>query len=218
MKESKMSQTRRFIPKQTLSNFTPVTYGAGLSHKVFHHTWLMAFFIILLSGCELIKPIQSQGGESTQHSDNGYFGNYYLWIKNLSDVELKSEISHQQSQQKLGDEYANIYLAIIHSLANSPIYNPYTAKSILNEQALDPEHMLFNMPDFAFIILLKDSLNKQLLALNKLIVKEQLLEEANKQFSSYQLSIENLEISSEKLKEQIKQLKAIEARINDQGS
>lgn len=215
MKGSNMSQIILPELRLLMNDLIRFNFTQGLSNKAISKTLTTFIFIIVLSGCGLIKPIPQQGISSPQ---NGYFGNYYLWIKNLSDAELKSEISHQQSQHKLGDEYANIYLAIIHSLANSPIYNPYTAKSILNEQALDPDNMSFNMPDFAFIILLKDSLNKQLLALNKLIVKEQSLEEINKQLSSSQLSIESLEISSEKLKEQIKQLKAVEARINNQGT
>ena len=166
--------------------------------------------VLFLSGCQGIY--KSQASINTSN-----YGSYYLWIKSLSTDELNAEIQLQQEQSKQGNEQAEMQLLILHSLPNSPIHNPYTAKSKLNQHELVYDSPKFNVTDFAFIVMLKDQLNQQLLVLNKLILNEKFSLETQKQVELQQQSIELLENQSKKLKEQIKQLKNIERSINEHG-
>jgi septin family protein len=100
-------------------------------------------------------------------------------------------------------------------LPNSPIHNPYIAKEKLNKQT-SPQH--FNVADLAFIVMLKDQLNQQLLILNRVIDKDKTNTESQKQLEVQQQSIEQLEQRTQKLQQQIIQLKNIERSINDHGT
>lgn len=173
---------------------------------------LITFLLCMstLAGCQSLY--QTQASMNTSN-----YGSYYLWIKSLSKEELGEEIRRQQEKSKQGNEQAEMQLLILHSLPNSPIHNPYTAKSKLNQHELAPDSAQFNVSDFAFIVMLKDQLNQQLLVLNKLILNEKLALETLKQVELQQQSIEQLESQSKKLKEQIKQLKNIEKSINEHG-
>ena len=123
--------------------------------------------IIGISGCQLLTETK------IKPTDYSYYGSYYLWIKSLDNDELLKEINKQQTNETQGFEEAEYHLLLLHSLPNSPIHNPYTAKSKLNQQALiQNAQSQLNIGDLAFIIMLKDQLNQQLLILNKLINQE----------------------------------------------
>ncbi|GAA5141027.1 hypothetical protein [Thalassotalea piscium] len=173
-------------------------------------TALVIVLITLVSGCQLTAK------NNTEYS---YYGSYYLWIKSLDNEELTTEIKNQQLKESQGNQAAEYHLLLLHSLPNSPIHNPYSAKSRLNQQALIQEAQAqFNVGDLAFIIMLRDQLNQQLLILNKLINKEKTNTETQKQLQLQQQSIEMLEMRSQKLQQQIIQLKKIERSINDHGT
>lgn len=175
---------------------------------------LITVFMMLLSGCQILNSTDTD-------SDNeySYYGSYYLWIKSLDNEELVKEINAQQVKEAAGDQAAEYHLLLLHSLPNSPIHNPYIAKAKLNQQTLIQEAQTqFNVSDLAFIIMLRDQLNQQLLILNKLIKKEKTNTENKKQLAVQQQSIEALEQRSQKLQQQIEQLKKIESSINDHGT
>lgn len=172
--------------------------------------FIVALFLFSITGCQSVLR------SSTELNTSNY-GNYYLWVKSLNAEELQKEINLQKQQLEQGDEIANMQLVILYSLPNSPIYNPYTAKSKLNQHDVFTQSEQLNSTDFSFIVLLKDQLNQQLLLLNKLIASEEVNNESKKQFEQQQQSIELLESQSLKLREQIKQLKNIEENINEHG-
>ncbi|XQW85614.1 hypothetical protein ACOYR1_02455 [Thalassotalea piscium] len=173
-------------------------------------------FISLFSGCQTTPTTPATPKSNTDYS---YYGSYYLWIKSLDNEELVQEIKKQQREELEGNQQAEYHLLLLHSLPNSPIHNPYTAKSKINQQGLIQEAQAqFNVSDLAFIIMLRDQLNQQLLILNKLINKEKANTESQKQLQVQQQSIDKLEQQSQKLQQQILQLKNIERSINDHGT
>ena len=161
-----------------------------------------------LFGCQL----------TTQESNYSQYGSYYLWIKSLEQKALLEEIKKQQQLEQQGMPTAEFHLLLLHSLPQSPIHNPYTAKSALNREALlEQARSRFNVEDYAFIVMLKDQLNQQLLLLNRLIERENRVKESSQQILMQQQNLEKLEQKSAKLQQQIEQLKAIEQSINERG-
>ncbi|WP_286265948.1 hypothetical protein [Thalassotalea atypica] len=175
-------------------------------------TTCFAITLLQLSGCQLLLQPQ----QMTTHNTS-YYGGYYMWIKSLAEEELKAEVRLQQENSKLGSELAETHLLLLYSLPNSPIHNPYTAKSKLNQKQVQIDQAELNTTDLAFIVMLKDQLNQQLLILNKLILNEKASTETQKKLELQQHSIELLEAKSHKLQQQIQQLKNIEKNINNHG-
>lgn len=154
------------------------------------------------SGCQLTTPTTVEEAK---------FSNYYLWLKNLSNQELLTEITLQKENISANYDAANINLVLLYALPGSPIYNPYTAKTILNN--FDPTPALasqISTADFAFISLLTDQLNQQILTSNKLLMTKQLVLE-NETNYNYERSVQQTAIT--KLSKQIAQLKRIELDI-----
>jgi hypothetical protein len=178
---------------------------------------LLIAFSVSLCGCQLMAKKTSDDSNSIKivEKEHSSYGNYYLWIKSLNNDELIAEIEKQQLKQSKGNQAAEYNLLLLHSLPNSPIHNPYIAKEKLNKQT-SPQH--FNVADLAFIVMLKDQLNQQLLILNRLIDKDKTNTESQKQLEVQQQSIEQLKERTEKLQQQILQLKNIERSINDHGT
>lgn len=149
------------------------------------------------------------------------FSQYYLSLKNLTEIEIKNEIAQQREKKSQGSIEAEINLILLHSLPNSPIHNAYTAKSKLNEQFKNHQNYYLNTADQAFINLLKDQLNQQLFLFQKLINQE--LEhdsEMAKQRIAEQKQLNKvaeLELSVSQLTEKINQLKKIEQSISEHG-
>ncbi|WP_076418535.1 hypothetical protein [Colwellia sp. UCD-KL20] len=159
------------------------------------------------------------------------YGDYYLWLKTLDKDELLQEIEQQKKNQDVKSPDADIYILLLHSLPQSPIYNPYTAKTILNELQLQYVESRYNPTNLALITLLRDLLNEQLLtrqkqndikvqfnnaknmlsALQKKSgIKDKKLIENSKEITELQQKVQLLE-------EQISQLHRIEKSINEHG-
>lgn len=159
------------------------------------------------------------------------YGDYYLWLKTLDNDELLQEIEQQKKNQDVKSPDADIYILLLHSLPQSPIYNPYTAKTILNELQLQYVESRYNPTNLALITLLRDLLNEQLLTRQKQSdikvqfnnaknmlsalqkksgIKDKKLIENSKEITELQQKVQMLE-------EQISQLHRIEKNINEHG-
>jgi hypothetical protein len=162
----------------------------------------ICLFLFNLSGCELLA-------DSKNASVN--FSHYYLWIKSLSDEELDQEIIQQKNNKQSGTIQADVQLIMLYSLPNSPLHNPYTAKTMLNIYPLTPHiDTTFSATDLAFVVMLKDQLNQQLLLLEKLSNFEGVYLQAKKVNSVQQVKINQLN-------QQIIQLKKIEKTLSKRG-
>lgn len=173
----------------------------------------MPLFIILLlsalSGCQLMT-------DSNRNAVN--FSDYYLWIKSLKKDEIAQEIIEQKNKKASGYEKADVQLIMLYSLPNSPIHNPYTAKTMLNDYPLEPySDSTFNSTDLAFIVMLKDQLNQQLLLLEQLTNYKGAYQQAKKINSVQQLKINQRNKMINQLNTQIIQLKKIEKTISERG-
>jgi len=169
----------------------------------------LSLTILIMSGCQLVSsPINSTSS----------YGQYYLWLKGLTAEELKQEVSRQKQSQSMGNVQAKEFLLLLHSLPNSPVYNAYTAKSILNElhsQQIEAQYVPKNL---ALMTLLKDQLNQQLFALEKLKNKSALLVSRQNEIQQVKQSSEQQALLIKQLKQQITQLKKIEKNINEHGN
>jgi hypothetical protein len=171
-----------------------------------YSTLIFAVFFNL-SGCQLTE---------VSRNDSQY-SHYYLWLKSLSSNELLEETTKQKQNISSGYFDAEVNLALLYSLPNSPIYNPYTAKTTLNKLAIEPEQAIqISAADFGFISMMKDQLNQQILTLNKLILTEQLSQETQTLLKGKETEHAELMLKFQKIKQQINQLKKIEFDINNQ--
>lgn len=163
---------------------------------------LTILLLLTLSGCQLLD---------TSNNKKADFSHYYLWIKSLNDDEVAQEIIKQKSNIQSGYAHANVQLIMLYSLPNSPGHNPYTAKSMLNDYPLIPyTEATFSATDLAFIVMLKDQLNQQLLLLEKITNYKGAYKQAKKLNETQELRIN-------KLNKQIIQLKKIEKTISERG-
>ena len=164
-------------------------------------------WLLISSGCQLTQkqPTEDQ------------YSHYYLWIKSLSSNELLNE-SIKQKQNISGGYYnAEVNLAMLYALPKSPLYNPYTAKTKLNQLTLQPNQAVqMSSANFGFITMMKDQLNQQILTLNKLLLTKQALQEHQAALKGKVTEHKTLMLKSLKLKQQIIQLKNIELDINEQ--
>jgi len=187
---------------------------------------LLAIAVVCtVSACELIPSKAAPTRIPT-------YGDYYLWLKTLDNAELLQEIEQQNKNKEVKSPDADIYVMLLHSLPKSPIYNPYTAKSMLNELRLQYVESRYNPTNLALITLLKDLLNEQLLMINKhdnlaldlknsrniLLSTQDILGKKNKDLLTNEQQILELQQQVELLKEQINQLHRIEKNINEHGS
>ncbi len=171
--------------------------------RLFDITLIIMVFGLFLSGCQLTAPIEKESRVS----------NYYLWIKSLDTRELLEQIKLQETNETEQYDEAKINLILLYALPSSPIYNPYTAKSRLNKYS-PPATVAaqISTDDFAFISLLKDQLNQQIITANKLLLVKQTNQEIRVQNEE---KVAEQEILIEKLEQQITQLKNIERDINN---
>jgi len=148
--------------------------------------------LCLLSACQLSNfPFIDKTKKASSATQSVKFSDYYLQIKELDESSLVEEISLQKINANAGYLTAEIKLILLYSLPGSPIHNPYTAKSMLNEQLINHELKL-SAEDFALISLLKDQLNQQLLLFQKLIEKELSQDQQNKVAKKQLLTIKRL--------------------------
>ncbi|TPH15022.1 hypothetical protein [Litorilituus lipolyticus] len=168
-----------------------------LSKKV-----LCGLILLLLSACHItpktIDPVFS-------------YSSYYLWLKTLTQAELMTEIDKQkQFSQSQKDLNSSIKLMLSHSLPSSPIYQPYQAKTMLNQYTISSANF-GNEANLAFLLLLKDQLNAQLLLIEKHKLKQQ---KSLKKIKQQQQEITQLSFQLELLSLKLEQLKEIEKSIN----
>jgi len=174
--------------------------------------------LCLLSACQLSNfPFVDEAKNAKSTTQNTKFSDYYLQIKELDESNLVEEISLQKISANAGNLTAEIKLILLYSLPGSPIHNPYTAKSMLNEQLINDELSLSG-EDFALFSLLKDQLNQQLLLFQKLIEKELAQDQQNKVGKKQLVTIKRLNEKISQFSQQIEQLKNIESAINDRGN
>ncbi|WP_426358446.1 hypothetical protein ACPUVO_18790 [Pseudocolwellia sp. HL-MZ19] len=160
------------------------------------------------------------------------YGDYYLWLKSLDNNQLLQEIAQQNINKKTQSPDADIYLILLHSLPKSPIYNPYTAKSLLNELQLQYIESRYNPTNLALITLLRDLLNEQLLMIQKydninvdfrnsqklLIDQKETSVQQEQKLKQSGKTVKELEQQVKLLKEQINQLHRIEENISEHGN
>jgi len=174
--------------------------------------WCMPLLITLLmsilSGCQLLPDSNS---DKIDLNNKVELSQYYLWIKSLNDDEVAEEVRQQKSDKQSGYGKADLQLIMLYSLPNSPNHNPYTAKTLLNDYPLITyDETSFNGADLAFIVMLKDQLNQQLLLLEQLTNYKGAYQQAKKLNTAQQLNINHLQT-------QIIQLKKIEKTLSKRG-
>ena len=182
----------------------------------------MALLIILvllaLSGCQLLESPKIPKIPKSPKSEKVDLSHYYLWIKGLNEEEIEQEIIQQQYDKEFGFGKADVQLIMLYSLPNSPIHNPYTAKTLLNDYPLPPyQDTSLSLSDLAFIVMLKDQLNQQLLLLKQVTNYKDAYQQAKKVNSAQEMQINQLKKQIEQLNKQIIQLKKIEKIISERG-
>ncbi len=162
------------------------------------NSYLLLFILMCaFSGCKLtsdkaVSPTMSE---------------YYLWLKSLPVEALSEEFTRINNKTNTTQSpYKNhAQLALLYAIPKAIQHNPYTSKTILNQ--IDKSH--FSVFDLAFIELLSEQLNQQIIALNKNVLSTKALEDIQKEN-------ENLKEQVNKLTTQINQLKSIERDIQPQ--
>jgi hypothetical protein len=162
------------------------------------------------SGAQVSDVDDNQAIYSENYKD---YGQYYEYLKTLSTQDLVAEIDKQKNILAAGKKNTHMNIILLYSLPNSPIYNAYTAKTILNKYTENKSVDLMSRNNKAFVSLLKDQLNQQI----KLYEKIQLMEN-NIQVNEDTLSeISKLEAEIADLLKKIDQLRNIEKAISSQG-
>jgi hypothetical protein len=198
-----------------LTGFTAKLLLGNPIQKLLNIT-LVLLLLMNVSACQLL--FQETENSKDEIIDETTYGHYYLWIKSLSDDELTQEVELQKQRHLQEDSSAEVNLLLLHSLPNSPIHNPYTAKAKLNQQIFQQYiESTFSVADLAFIIMLKDQLNQQLLLLRKLIAQENKAEQNHEKLTKLQLEKIALNEKVMQLEKQIIQLKKIEQAISEHG-
>lgn len=176
---------------------------------------------LILSGCVITQDSSNQSANLAA---------YYLWLTQLTPEQLEQEFNLQKERSANEKSSAKLPLAILYSYPEASFHNPYTAKSILNQYTTPNSESINNsivhLPaeDLAFLSMLKEQLNQQLLALQSIVGKEQkihLMSQKIKQQSKANEVLKNTikehKLKLATLKEQLAQLKTIENEINKRG-
>ena len=183
---------------------------------------LLPLILILLVGCKTTPEVTASVPT---------YGDYYLWLKTLSNDELLQEVEQQRREQENYSSDADIHIMLLHSLPESPIYNPYEAKSIQNELQLQYIQSRYNPTNLSLITLLRDLLNEQLLTIQKqnditvqyknnkkiLVALQKKVLKKDKELLKNSKVMFTLIKDNEFLKEQINQLQSIEKNISEHG-
>lgn len=183
---------------------------------------LIPFLVLFMIGCKTTPEVTV-----TMPT----YGDYYLWLKTLNNDELLQEVEQQRQKQESYSSDADIHIMLLHSLPESPIYNPYEAKTILNELQLQYIQSRYNPTNLALITLLRDLLNEQLLTIQKqndinvqfknnkkiLSTLRKNIEKKDTKLLNKSNEIDELNKSIQLLKEQINQLQSIEKNISEHG-
>ena len=185
---------------------------------------LIILTLFCLTACQHISSPNKET-EIIQIITPTNYGQYYLGLKKLSNEQLLTEI-HQQKRLNSEEFDSNIKLLMIHSLPNSSIHNPYTAKTILNKYQFDnSQYFEMNNSDIALLTVLRDQLNQQILLFQKLIGQDLVNDRNIAQLAQQTNTINQLNVQLSSLNEQLsllklqlQQLKTIELNINNHGT
>lgn len=196
----------------------------------FLKAYIVIFFTMALLGCQLIDSTNSDvkdKNKSEQKTES--FGGYYLWIKQLNKHELLAEIQSQETRvQQMSTQDAAINSAIdlksnvtayyrlllLHSLINTSLPNAALIKTKLTAE----QKTQLSVNDLALVLMAQDKIQQRVLMRGKLLSTQKTNAKAKEQLKTQQTYIQELELRSQKLQQQIIQLKEIERAINDHGT
>ena len=157
---------------------------------------LISLLLMLTSGC--------------QSTDNQLkripIGDYYLAVKGYTSEQFSQELTWQKQQLAITPHESAIKLAVLHTMSNKPEYNPYTAKSYLNQVA---EYQI-NVDDLAFVTSLREQLNGLIIQLNQNHQSKSRIKDLTQALDKQ--TQENI-----RLNDKIEQLKRIEQTIQQQS-
>jgi hypothetical protein len=182
---------------------------------------LSIVFILLLTSlstaCQVTEPTAITHNKNTDAETNNSieYSQYYLTLKTLNNKQLLLEEKKLLSlvTKPLNDKtLIQGKLILLYSLPNPGLYQPYKAKSLLNDHLLASNNM--SQGNLAFIMLLRDQLNIQLRLLEKQTRSDK---EYNEQNDKNSVTIEQLNQQLEHVNKQLILLKKIDKNINERG-
>ena len=188
------------------------------ANLVFFLQWMVAIFLIVLSGCQSTRDSRLSGHDNLENQELNY-GQYYLLLSQFNEQQLMDEI-HQLPPSQVDETKSlasnltiewQLKSVLVYSLPKSPIHNPFTAKSKLNQLSLAALDAVILIPaDFAFFGMLKEQLNQQILLINKLTLAKKSHDKIKQTYLQQQIEFQHLQ-------QQMMQLKKLEANINEHG-
>ena len=190
-----------------------LSYKSRPANLVIFLQLMLAIFLIVLSGCQ-----STRDSRNIENSDINY-GQYYLLLSQFSEKQLMDELHHLKTlplkKTKIhGNELTiewQLKSVLVYALPKSPIHNPFTAKSKLNQLPLAAlDTVILKPADIAFFGMLKEQLNQQILLLNRLTLAKNSHDKIQQAYLKQQIEFQHLQ-------QQIMQLKKLEANINEHG-
>ena len=190
-----------------------LSYKSRPANLVIFLQLMLAIFLIVLSGCQ-----STRDSRNIENSDINY-GQYYLLLSQFSEKQLMDELHHLKTlplkKTKIhGNELTiewQLKSVLVYALPKSPIHNPFTAKSKLNQLPLAAlDAVILKPADIAFFGMLKEQLNQQILLLNRLTLAKNSHDKIQQAYLKQQIEFQHLQ-------QQIMQLKKLEANINEHG-
>lgn len=181
------------------------------------------FFIIQLSGCsQLSAPFSSAPQPSTADSTGKNanktptsslnLGAYYQWLKELTPEQLASEVKLQLAHKEQAIADAELFLLLLKSFPKASIHNPYNAKAMLNQRDFNQYIYARVTPaDLAFVTMLRDQLNQQLLLLQ---ANKKATTQSQREIAKLTVKLAMYQQANTSLNDKLEQLKAIEAQLN----
>jgi len=176
---------------------------------------MVAIFLIVLSGCQSTRDSRLSGHDNLENQELNY-GQYYLLLSQFNEQQLMDEI-HQLPPSQVDETKSiasnltigwQLKSVLLYALPKSPVHNPFTAKTKLNQLSLDAA--ILTPADFALFSMLKEQLNQQVLLLNKLTLAKKSHDKVKQKYLKQQIEFQHLQ-------QQIIQLKKLEANINEHG-
>ena len=187
-----------------------------------------------LLACQLIDFKNSDVKDTNKtYQRNDSLGEYYLWIGQLNKYELQTEAKsleanvQQMSTQGVAinsvinsaidfksDVTAYYRLLLLHSLINASLPNAALIKTQLTAE----QKTQLSVNDLALVLMAQDKIQQRVLMRGKLLSTQKTNAKAKEQLKTQQAYINELELRSQKLQQQIIQLKAIERSIDDHGT
>jgi len=193
-------------------------YKIRPANLVLFIAFLFVICLFVLSGCQSARDSRLTGNNNI---GNRYinFSQHYLLLSQFNAQQLMDEIHHLKSSQVNNTKSIASNLTIewqlksvlIYAIPKSPVHNPFTAKSKLNQLSLESlDAAILTPDDFAFFNMLKEQLNQQILLLNKLTLAKRSQDKIRQKHLKQQIEFQHLQ-------QQMIQLKRLEANINEHG-